>query len=45
MDKGQVQLSNKIISIQARIGLAQAKCESFWPRGHAGIQMIFYALY
>ena len=45
MDKGQVQLSNKIISIQARSGLAQAKCESVLPRGRAGIQVIFHALY
>ena len=42
---GQVQLSNKILSIQARSGLAQAKCESVLPRGRAGIQVIFDALY
>ena len=45
MDMGQVQLSYKIISIQATSGLAQAKCESFFPRGCAGIQVIFHALY
>ena len=45
MDMGQVQLSNKIISIQARSSLAQAKCESFLPKGRAGIQVIFHALY
>ena len=45
MDMGQVQLSYKIISIQARSSLAQAKCESFLPRGCAGIQVIFHALY
>ena len=45
MDMGQVQLSYKIISIQARSSLAQAKCESVLPRGRAGIQVIFHALY